>query len=199
MRARLQVSTCVMTIAVAVAAVSLVGVADAGEVLVNPGFESGVLSPWTTNGTWVIETTNCHSGSSCASDVGNYYIQQTFAGVPTNTITSITFWMRQPNSEVAGVEFDYSDSTSDFNEVSPGASWSQFDVTSYLSSGKILTGLRIWGYELGGGGTPNDISVVDDVSIQTREAIPMVGWRGLLALALALGVTGAILVRRRLA
>jgi hypothetical protein len=181
-----------------VVAVSFVGTADAAEVLANPGFESGVLAPWTTNGTWVIETTNCHSGSDCASNVGNNYIQQTFAGVPTDGIARITFWMRQPNSGIAGVEYIYSDASSDFNLVFPGASWSQIDATSYLSSGKTLTTLRIWGYQTGGG-LPTDISVIDDASIQTVEAIPVLGWKGLLALALALGVAGAIVVRRRLA
>jgi len=191
------VSMGVVTILVAVAAVLFVGTAEAAEVLTNPGFESGAFSPWTTDGTWTIETNNCHSGSYCASDVGNYYIQQTFPGTPTDSISSITFWMRQPQSGASMVLLFYTDSTSSyFNNLYPTASWTKYDVTSALVPGKTLNRMQIWGYI----GLPApDVTVLDDVSIQTREAIPMLGWRGLLALALALGAAGAILVRRRLA
>jgi len=178
-----------------------VGSGEAAEVLSNPGFEAGVLAPWTTDGNWAIETNNCHSGSYCASNDGNNSIKQTFPGIPTSSITGITFWMRQPNASISAFRLGYSDGSSYEDIVSPSSSWSQFDITSHLDSGKSLTSLTIWGYQAGGGGP--FVTVLDDVSIQTNlqptEAIPLLGWRGVLALALALGVAGAILIRRRLA
>ncbi|MBZ5587553.1 MAG: hypothetical protein LAO05_03250 [Acidobacteriia bacterium] len=182
---------------VAVVSVMAIGAAEAAEVLSNPGFESGALSPWTTDGTWAIETTNCHSGSYCASDDGNYFIQQTFPGIPTNQIASITFWMRQPSAAIASYQLGYSDGSSSGTILIPTSSWTQFDVTSNLDSGKGLTRLTIWGYV--GGGPGPFVTVLDDVSIQSQESIPALGWKGLLALALAIAAAGALLARSRFA
>ncbi len=63
------------------------------EVLENPGFETGSLPPWTTNN-WVVDTIYPHSGTYCACDVGNFWIDQTFDSVPGSEVQSITFWSR---------------------------------------------------------------------------------------------------------
>jgi hypothetical protein len=185
---------------VAVVIVSAVGLRAAGaaELLTNPGFETGSLAPWTTDGTWGIETTNCHTGSYCASDVGNWYIQQTFPGVPTSDITSITVWIRQPDVQISWLQINYSDSTNDGVLVYPTAAWMQVDMTTLLDPGKFLTGIRLYGYS----GPGSEVTVIDDVSIQgTRiePVIPLLGWPGLLALAALLAVAGAALARQRLA
>ena len=60
---------------------------SAGEVLTNPGFETGSLGPWfvgrnfgaTEN--WNVTSTVSHSGTFSATDVGNQELEQTFAGV----------------------------------------------------------------------------------------------------------------------
>ena len=190
-----------LVLALGMVVVAFAGVAgsEAAEVLTNPGFETGSFTPWTTDGTWGIETSNCHSGSYCASDIGNYYIRQTFTGVPGNTIGSITVWIRQPDPQGSLIILRYSDNTNDGSgPLSPTTSWTQFDMTSVLNRSKTLTAIEIWGFV--NGDTIPDITVVDDVSIQTVESnVPLLGWKGLLALAALLAVAGAALARQRLA
>ena len=188
----------VMVLGIVVVALASLGAADAGELLTNPGFEDGVLTPWTTNGTWGIETTNCHSGSYCASNLDDNWIEQTFAGVATSNITSITLWLRQPEAAFALLHLQYSDGSVSATNADPTTpDWTQVDLTSILEPGKTLTGIRVWGY-IGGGTAPN-VTVLDDVSIQQRETVPALGWQGLLALAALLAVAGAALARQRLA
>jgi len=187
-------------LALGMVAVAFAGVAggEAAEVLTNPGFETGSFTPWTTDGTWGIETSNCHSGSYCASDIGNYYIRQTFPGVPGSAVASITLWMRQPDAQISMVILRYSDDSNDWSGLLyPTASWTRFDVTNALNRSKSLTAIEIWGFV--NGDTIPDITVVDDVSIQTVEAVPLLGWQGLLALAALLAIAGAALARQRLA
>ncbi|MCB8952536.1 MAG: hypothetical protein H6650_11030 [Ardenticatenales bacterium] len=138
--------------------------APAAEVLQNPGFETGVLAPWyTTNNQWSVINSGCQSGSYCATDIGNYWIQQDFAGIPGTQITSIAFWSRQPEAAIQAVDLLYSDGTYYENIVFPTADWQRFDVTSWLDPNKTLTGIRLWGYS-GGGGDP-DVTVIDNVSV----------------------------------
>jgi hypothetical protein len=144
--------------------VSVAGqVLDSRELLQNPGFETGSISPWVT-GVWVVTTTYPHSGTYCACDVGDYSIEQAVDTTPGSEIQSITFWARQPDAPAAqACQFLYSDGTFDGPVLFPTATWQQFDVTSSLNRGKSLVGLRIWGYS--GGGPGPDSSYIDDVSI----------------------------------
>lgn len=138
------------------------------EVLQNPGFETGALAPWyTTNNQWSVINSGCQSGAYCATDIGNYWIEQDFAGIPGTQITSITFWSRQPEAAIQAFDLMYSDGTYYENIVSPTATWQQFDVTSWLDPNKTLTGIRLWGYS-GGGGDP-DVTVIDNVSVVTAS------------------------------
>ena len=69
-------------------------------VLSNPGFESGVLSPWyqysgSAIGTdWYVTSAESHTGTYCATDVGSKGLRQDFAAIPTNTITEASFWIK---------------------------------------------------------------------------------------------------------
>ncbi len=138
--------------------------APLSELLANPGFESGSLPPWYTE-VWSVVTDSPHAGAYCAFDEGNNWIRQDFAGVAVADITSVTFWSRQPEEAISQVVLFYSDGTSSADIVWPTANWQQFDVTSWLTPGKTLTGIKIWGY-VGGGALP-DYTYIDDVSIQT--------------------------------
>jgi hypothetical protein len=142
------------------------------EVLLNPGFESGQLPPWTTNN-WVVDDKYPHSGTYCAADVGNYWIEQTFDSVPGSEVQSITFWSRQPESAIQAVYLKYGDGTRDQVIVYPTASWTLMDVTSMLNPAKVVVGIRIWGYS--GGGPDPDSTYIDDVSIQVPGVVRDVG------------------------
>jgi len=136
-------------------------------ILANPGFEGGAtLSSWTTD-YWTASTTSPHTGAGCAHSAGNYWIRQDFAAIPVSSISSVTYWIRQPEAQISAVDFFYSDSTwtEDIIDV-VSTSWEQKNVTSYLTAGKSLTGIRIYGYS----SSPPDDTYLDDVSIQYNLA-----------------------------
>ncbi len=140
------------------------------ELLQNTGFETGVLTPWyqAAGNHWVITTIFPHSGTYCATDTGNYWIRQDFAQpVPAESIISITIWSRQapPNKPAYLQAFDlmYSDMTYYENVVYPDTIWRQWNITSWLTMGKQLSGLRIWGFW--SSDPADDSTYIDDISI----------------------------------
>ncbi len=141
----------------------------AQEVLQNPGFETGVLSPWyqASGNHWVITTDYPHSGRYCATDTGNYWIRQDFAQpIPAESVISITIWSRQAPDKPSYLQaFDlmYSDLTYHEDVVFPDTSWQQWDITSWLTQGKELSGLRIWGFN--SSDPADDSTYIDDISI----------------------------------
>lgn len=133
------------------------------ELLDNPGFEDGVLTPWTTSN-WTIETSDPHSGTYCAFNEGNYWIKQEFTPTDVDDIISITFWYKQPEEAIFAFDLYYGPSDYDqdiFFVDDPD--WVEYDITSYLRSSGDLEAIRIWGYS-GGGGDP-DYCYLDDASI----------------------------------
>ena len=141
------------------------------EMLTNRGFETGALPPWyQMSSTWVVTTIFPHSGTYCATDVGNYWIRQDFATpIPTDSIVSITFWSRQPDNQIQAFDLMYSDGTYYEWIVWPTVNWQQFNVTSYLTMGKLMVGFRLWGY-VGGGPAP-DSTYIDDISIIANDPL----------------------------
>jgi hypothetical protein len=95
------------------------GQAQAAQILSNPGFESGSLSPWFQDRdfggveAWNVTSSDAHSGTFSATDVGNKEIRQNFAAIPTSLITDISFWAKHPDASVTALFVDlfYSDST----------------------------------------------------------------------------------------
>ena len=141
------------------------------EILLNPGFETGSLSPWYQAGSqWSVVTDNPHGGTYCAYDTGNNWIRQDFTGVPGASITSITVWVRQPDAAIAAIDLFYTDGSDSEDVIRPTASWQQFEIT-WLERGKTLNGIRLWGFT----GTSNPETYYDDVSIQVTSSDTL--WR----------------------
>jgi hypothetical protein len=146
---------------------SITGSASA-QALVNPGFETGVLTPWfqdrvfSSGEDWNVTTNSPHSGQYAATNTGNKEIRQNFAPVPTNTIQEISFWARHETLSVSDLFVDlfYSDNTdSGFLVFTQSTIYEQFNVTSYLAPNKQLSGFSIFGNS--GGRT-----FFDDVTIR---------------------------------
>lgn len=177
-----------------VMATLLAGPALADELLVNGGFEFGVLGPWynaRTNcfGTcipWDVETSVVHSGGFAAWDTGNLEIRQDFIPTPGVDINSITLWINN-SSGIDAVDFFYTDASDEEFVFFPTAgTWTFVDLTSYLNTSKTLSGISFWGC------SPDCVTYLDDVSIQTN--IPEPGTLVLLGSG-ALGLAGFL--RRR--
>lgn len=163
------------------------GAAVAGNILVNPGFETGALSPWFNNmnfggSDWTVTNSTSESGSFSATNFGNVELEQTFAGVPASEVTQFSFYM-EDTAEFNAVYLLYTDGTVDDFVVSPsGSSFSFFDLTSDLDTSKTLDGIAFWGDSDG-------TTYLDDVTVDVSVPEPTV-WSlmivGVAALGLAL-------------
>ena len=143
------------------------------ELLVNPGFEAGSLPPWTQSSSWSVVNTTPHSGSFCAFGLGNNWVRQDFAPIPTSNILSVTFWCKQPEAgtQAQAYDFFYSDNTFDESVWFPADDWQQNNITSFLRPAATLIAIRLWGYS--GGGPGPDETYLDDISINVVGATPV--------------------------
>src|ERR1019366_9104965 len=125
--------------------------AFAANVLVNPGFEYGVLPPWFNSNdfcggcTWDVTTTDKHTGFWSATVIGDRLLEQDFSPIPDTLITEASLWLKMPDTGIAAVYFLYSDTTTAENIVSVPGVWTQFDMTSFLDPGKSLAGFGVYG------------------------------------------------------
>ncbi len=143
------------------------------ELLQNPGFETGSMTPWYHDGSWMVIDSGMHTGSYCAYDVGNHWIRQDITATPQSDIISASLWMRQPEQAISAIWIYYSNMgySSDLLFINT-SSWLQYDITSFINTGGIMTGIQIWGYS--GGGPDPDQTFIDDISIQTAYSPELV-------------------------
>lgn len=137
------------------------------ELLVNPGFEDGDMTPWTTNN-WTVVTTDPHTGTYCAEDYGNYWIRQDFNPTDVNDIISVIIWARQPDVSIFAFDLIYgaSDYDQDVFYLS-GSDWEEFDMTGDIRSSGNLEAIRMYGYS----GGANGPTYLDDASVIYEEAV----------------------------
>src|SRR5579862_1492121 len=135
--------------------------ANAQNILVNPGFETGDLTGWTTDGFG--PNGAAHTGSFSAVARGDKYLEQDFAPIADTDISEVSFWTKQPfigPDYFAAFVMLYSDST--FTEfITSGANsggWAQFDTTSLLDPTKSLVGIQAYGYVTTPNPTEHDIT-----------------------------------------
>jgi hypothetical protein len=139
-------------------------------VLGNPGFETGSLPPWTTNG-WTVTDEDAYAGIYSAESYGNIHVEQFFTPLDVSQVISVTMWSKQPEGiAFQAVDFFYSPTDYDEFLVGPGVDWTFIDMTSQLRPAGMLQGIRIWGYS--GGGPEPDLIRVDDVIIEDEGGSP---------------------------
>jgi hypothetical protein len=191
---------------VGAAAFALIAAASAAQanVLINPGFESGGLSPWSQTadfsghayGDWSVTTADSHSGGFSATDIGNKLIEQDFAAVAGSSITEISFWLKHPGASwaPAAVFFKYSDSSTTQGMVSSSTTgWEFFNVTGSLDTSKSLVGFGVYGCSCGD--DFQSTTLVDDFKITAGVPEPAT-WALMIG---GFGLAGAAVRRRRVA
>ncbi len=123
----------------------------AGNVLVNPGFETGALPPWAntydfcSGCTWAVTSTDAHSGLYSAFVDGNRALQQDFTAIPATMITEASLWLKMPDTGVAAVFFLYSDTTYFQNIFTVGDTWAMYDMTPFLDPTRSLVSFGVFG------------------------------------------------------
>ncbi len=144
--------------------------AGAQNILQNPGFETGTLSPWTTNA-WTITNTDRQAGTFAAEvmGTGQNWIMQTFTPVNATDIQSIGIWVKQTSGDPIQIELIYENNDRDMFQVNTGRAWTFVNLSPHLRGTGMLTGIRIWGATQGGA---DDLTLIDEVSIVRRSPTP---------------------------
>jgi len=142
--------------------------------LQNPGFESGALSPWVVGRNfcsspcvpWLVSRQFPQIGQYDAADEGNIEIVQNFTATSTSSLSRVAFYDRHPaGSEPTAADFFYTDGTDDeFVVFTSNTGWDAFDLTADLASGKMLDGFSIFGFSNIGGGV-NQNTFIDNTTI----------------------------------
>jgi len=143
---------------------SVAGQTNAGQILMNPGFESGSLAPWyAQSNTPVVTNAQAHTGTYSVKAGGSDEIRQDFTPIPTSEITELSFWAMRVGGTLHVFKFYYSDGSTGATGLSQFTSnWTLFDVTSNLASGKNLSGISVFGTSEG--------AFLDDFSLVTTAA-----------------------------
>jgi hypothetical protein len=155
------------------------GVARAQNVLVNPGFESGVLLPWFQDRDlnpeaedWRVTQADAHSGGFAAMANGNKSVRQNFPAIPASSVAEVSFWIRHPLGPGGGLnlafDFFYEGTSSQFVVRVDNAQWTFFNVTSFLNRTRTLTGFAVWGHT-NGSITNEPPTLLDDVAVRVPE------------------------------
>ena len=123
----------------------------AGNVLVNPGFETGALPPWANTFdfcggcTWAVTSTDAHSGLYSAFVGGNRALQQDFTAIPATMITEASLWLKMPETGIADVFVLYSDATDSENIFTVGNTWAMYDMIPFLDPTKSVVSFGVYG------------------------------------------------------
>jgi hypothetical protein len=174
---------------VAIAALLAVGSQTfAFNILVNAGFEDGVLDPWKQTRDfggpedWNATTADSFTGRWSATDRGNKFIEQRCAAVAGTDVIKVSFALKNLDATINAYTFLYSDNTEgEFLISHTNANWNVYDVTSNLDRSKSLVGVGVYGVS---GGT-TERTYLDDVLVDVvpEPATILAMGAGLAALA----------------
>lgn len=132
----------------------------------NPGFESGVSTPWTNSKTASVVASNSHTGAY-AADLGgdSSGIAQTVGGLAPNTSYTLTAWVKtQADLVYLGVK-NFAGAGTEVNTTTTAPDYTRLSV-SFTTRGTV-TSAYIFLWKSGGAG----LSYADDVKL-TAAANP---------------------------
>ncbi len=133
-------------------------------ILVNPGFETGDMTGWTTS-SFTATNNDSHTGNWSAINFGNITLSQAFTPIAATDITEFSVWAKQPNFSqfFFAIDFNYTDSTSEefFGTGGTATNWTKYDFTANLNLSKTLSSITVYGNS---GGT----TLYDDFVLNTN-------------------------------
>jgi len=138
--------TMITTVILTAALVMSAHAADVN-LLDNPGFESGALTPWVTS-SWFVTSSDSHSGSYSAEATSGATIKQFITPVDVSLVNEVSVWCRSVDEVEHPVQLLYSASGGDWDEflMFPTTSyWDKYDLTSNLRATGLLHGLLVFG------------------------------------------------------
>ena len=139
----------------AIGVVLLGGSAYGDQLLTNPDFETGSLSPWTNDnsvqaGSWTIISSGCNTGTYCVTVSADVGLQQMFwfGAASTDLITAADFWVNPTNTIT--IALLYQGGATDYFFFTPTVGqvgvWDNVDFLSDLRTNAYLTGIDIFGF-----------------------------------------------------
>jgi hypothetical protein len=144
-------------------------------VVLNGGFEDGVLSPWyqgigtldyTHDEFWNISSNRSFTGNYSVTNVGNNELRQNFTPIAASQITEVSFYLLKESFAVdSAVQLHYSDGTQDQLLVSNTGTdiWEHMNITGSLDLNKNLSGISFFGIR---SSDPGGIRLyLDDINI----------------------------------
>lgn len=173
--------------------------------IINPGFETGDLTPWFQDRdgsdsdagpveAWNVTSADAHTGIYSATNTNNLEIRQNFSPVAARDITELSFWLRQPEPAISAVSLFYSDNSESQEVVSLSSSdWEFFDITPRLEGEKDLIGFSVFGYARSG--PEEDRTFLDDVTLKVQ---PIPEPSSLLSTLAFTTLGGGLLMKRKL-
>lgn len=118
---------------------------DSGSVLLNPGFDDGTQSPWSSDGTPLVVPMG-QFGEYAVETSGSNYVEQVLATpVEVVALKSASFWAWQgAGSAAIVVEWEYLDGTGgSLEEAGVPGTWRKIELWSHLLLTKRLTRIRV--------------------------------------------------------
>jgi len=141
-------------------------------IITNPGFETGDMTGWIPV-TWTIDTVLPHSGVYDAHDAGasgggGLCLRQEFVPpIDSNTISSFTFWLRQPDDfGIAQVAVWYQSLPTQYGVAftNDDDTWTFESFPGLILPNDYVTAIHVCGF--GGGAPTPDDSWADDFDME---------------------------------
>jgi beta-glucanase (GH16 family) len=142
---------------------------QAANLVLNPGFETGALSPWTSFGAVVVVNTDAHTGTFAAKITGRGAPEQVVSGLSQNTAYTVSGWAKVGTAGdsicIGAKEYD---GTS--NQVSQCVTLTSYlQVAAAFTTGAANTSAKVFCYHSAGG---NKVAYCDDFTLTATSQIP---------------------------
>ncbi|MCW5937444.1 MAG: PEP-CTERM sorting domain-containing protein [Fimbriimonadaceae bacterium] len=141
--------------------------ASALNLIVNPGFETGTLTPWYQKidkggpENWHVTTADAASGRYSVTSRGNKLLYTAVTPTFTKFIVDVSFSLKNVDATHNAYRFFYLDGEEEFYVNANSSNWIRHTVTHKLAQNRVLVGFGVYGVY---GGTQYR-TYLDDVTI----------------------------------